>query len=83
MRDELDKKLVETYPELYANRFGDMKETLMCWGFDCGDGWYSIIDTLSCALTMSHRHAKNNLEYWTNNLGKEDVERSSRYTRRH
>ena len=23
MREELDKKLVETYPELYANRHGD------------------------------------------------------------
>ena len=71
MREELDKKLVETYPELYANRHGDMKETLMCWGFDCGDGWYQIIDSLSCALTMSHRSAKERLEYWTNNLGKE------------
>jgi hypothetical protein len=49
MRDELDKKLVETYPELYANRFGDMKETLMCWGFDCGDGWYQSL-TLFPAL---------------------------------
>ena len=46
MREELDKKLVETYPELYANRFGDMKETLMCWGFECGDGWYWLIDNL-------------------------------------
>ena len=71
MNKELDKKLVETYPELYRNRFGDMRETLMCWGFDCGDGWYQIIDNLSYTLTMSHRGAKKDLEYWTENLGKE------------
>ncbi len=23
-----------------------MKETLMCWGFECGDGWYQILDSL-------------------------------------
>jgi len=47
VREELDEKLVATYPELYRDRNGDMKETLMCWGFECGDGWYQIIDTLS------------------------------------
>ena len=25
-----------------------MTQTAMCWGTDCGDGWYNIIDTL-CA----------------------------------
>lgn len=48
MREELDKKLVEKYPKIFANRHGDMRETLMCWGFECGDGWYNIIDQL-CA----------------------------------
>lgn len=71
MREELDKKLVETYPELYKNRHGDIRKTLMGFGFEVGDGWYHIIDTLSCALTVSHREAKNSLEFWTNNLGKE------------
>lgn len=23
-----------------------MTETAMCWGFDCGDGWFNIIDQL-------------------------------------
>lgn len=71
MRKELDTKLVETYPDLYKNRHGDMRETLMCWGFDCRDGWYQIIDTLSYALTRSHLNAKKDLEDWTKNLGKE------------
>jgi hypothetical protein len=70
MREELDAKLVAAYPELYRDRNGDMKETLMCWGFSCGDGWYQIIDTLSYALTMSYRRAKDDVEFWTNHLGK-------------
>ena len=23
-----------------------MMSTAMCWGFECGDGWYHILDTL-------------------------------------
>jgi hypothetical protein len=70
MRAELDEKLVAAYPELYRDRNGDMRVTLMCWGFECGDGWYQIIDTLSYALTMNYRRAKEDVEFWTKNLGK-------------
>lgn len=70
MREELDAKLVADYPELYRNRFGNMKETLMCWGFCVDDGWYQIIDTLSAALVGPHQRAKKDLEFWTNHLGK-------------
>jgi hypothetical protein len=38
MREELDKKLVEKYPKIFAQRFDDMRTTAMCWGFDCDDG---------------------------------------------
>ena len=53
MRKELDKTLVERYPKIFADRHGDMKETAMCWGFDCGDGWYWLIDNL-CSSIQSH-----------------------------
>jgi len=46
MRDELDKQLCEKYPKIFCNRNGDPKETLMCWGFECSDGWYQILDSL-------------------------------------
>ena len=46
MREELDKKLVEKYPKIFAQRFDDMRTTAMCWGFDCDDGWYWILDRL-------------------------------------
>lgn len=46
MREDLDKLLCEKYPKIFANRYGDMKTTAMCWGFDCGDGWFDIINAL-------------------------------------
>lgn len=46
MKEELDKKLVEDHPSLCKNRYGDMRETCMCWGFSCGDGWYKLLDEL-------------------------------------
>lgn len=47
MKKELDEKLCQKYPSLYRDRNGDMKETLMCWGFECGSGWYTLIDVMS------------------------------------
>ena len=40
MKPELDKILVTSYPLLYADRHENKKNTLMCWGFSCGDGCY-------------------------------------------
>lgn len=46
MRDELDKQLCEKYPKMMADRHAPMTETCMCWGFECGDGWFDILDHL-------------------------------------
>ena len=46
MKPELDKQLCERYPEIFKDRNGDMTKTAMCWGFECDDGWYQIIDAL-------------------------------------
>jgi hypothetical protein len=46
MRQELDEKLCKDYPKIFANRNGDMTTTAMCWGFECSDGWYPLIDML-------------------------------------
>jgi hypothetical protein len=58
MRDELDQQLCEKYPKIFVNRNGDPKHTLMCWGFEHGDGWYNIIDRL-CANIQSHIDWRN------------------------
>ena len=46
MRQELDEQLCKNYPKMMVNRNKPMTETCMCWGFDCGDGWFNIINNL-------------------------------------
>lgn len=53
MKKELDEKLVEKYPKIFKDRYGDMKETAMCWGIDCDDGWYWLIDQLCQSIQFS------------------------------
>jgi hypothetical protein len=50
MNAHLDRYLVEQFPKLYAQRGADMKQTGMCWGFQCGDGWFGVIYRLSKKL---------------------------------
>lgn len=59
MRKELDDQLVERYPAIFRDRDGDMRSTAMCWGFECGDGWYDLIDVL-CA-EIAARTTENGL----------------------
>lgn len=58
MRKELDEKLCEKYPLIFSQRHAPMTETAMCWGFDCGDGWYDLIDVL-CHQIQSHIDWRN------------------------
>lgn len=53
MREELDRALCKKYPEMFKHRHADPRLTPMAWGFDCGDGWYNLIDNL-CATIHSH-----------------------------
>jgi hypothetical protein len=46
MRQELDALLCEKYPKMMVNRNKHMQETCMCWGFECGDGWFQILNQL-------------------------------------
>lgn len=46
MRQELDALLCEKYPKMMVNRNKGVMETCMCWGFECGDGWFTLLDQL-------------------------------------
>jgi hypothetical protein len=50
MKQELDALLCERYPKMMVNRNKDMQETCMCWGFECGDGWFNILDQLMSSI---------------------------------
>ena len=50
MKQELDEYLCKVYPKMMVNRNLHMTETCMCWGFECGDGWFPILNQLMCNI---------------------------------
>lgn len=46
MNIELEKKLIEKYPELFRDMYGDPQKTCLAFGIECGDGWYDLIDNI-------------------------------------
>lgn len=64
MKKELDELLCNTYPAIFVDRRGDMTKTAMCWGFECSDGWYNILNCLCHAIT---EHIDNSIRSrdWT------------------
>jgi hypothetical protein len=60
MKLELEQQLVSKYPNLFKQYGGDMRETCMAFGFECGDGWYHLIDTL-CGSIQSEVNWINRL----------------------
>lgn len=52
MRQELQEQLFDKYPELFAQRKLPMTETCMCWGIECRDGWYWLIDLLCSTIQL-------------------------------
>ena len=55
MREELEKRLFAIEPSFF-NRTS-MRESLMCFGFECGDGWYPLVD----ALIREAKHRRDNV----------------------
>ena len=70
MREELDKQLCEKYPKMMVNRNKSMMETCMCWGFDCGDGWYNILNHLMGSI-QHHIDWKEKQHNWAVEWNKE------------
>jgi hypothetical protein len=58
MKQDLDNYLCTTYPKLFVNRNKPMTETCMCWGFECGNGWFNILNQL-CQNIQHHLDWKN------------------------
>ena len=56
MRKELQDKLYEKYPKIFRQKDLSMKETAMCWGIECGDGWYTLIEKLCYSLQFNTDH---------------------------
>jgi len=60
MNPKLASKLLNTYLELYSEHDRPPSESLMCFGFEVGDGWFNIIDTLSRSILF---HIKSEIDH--------------------
>ena len=69
MKRELDSQLCEKYPLIFKDRNADMRTTAMCWGFECGDGWYNIIDILCGKLNSEYYSAKSRYDFIKDRAG--------------
>lgn len=69
MRKELDEALCAKYPLIFKDRNENMRVTAMCWGFECGDGWYNIIDILCGLLTSDYRSAESRYDFIKDKVG--------------
>ena len=43
MKEELELKLVEKFPELLKDYKGAPHETCLAFGLECDDGWYKVV----------------------------------------
>ena len=62
MNKELTLRLYADFPTLYQGRTKPQTESSMCWGFECGDGWYPLLQELSEQL-MAHLEQHPELKF--------------------
>ena len=73
MRTELEDTLFHKYPSIFGDKDKPMTETAMCWGLECGDGWYDIIDTLCALIKWKVDNSKKTIELYTTWLQQDDL----------
>jgi hypothetical protein len=50
---ELEKQLMTKYPDLFKDKDAPPTESLMCFGVECREGWYDIIES-ACGIIAHH-----------------------------
>ena len=59
MKRELQKQLFDNYPDLFKEKDLPPDQSNMCFGFECDDGWYDLINTL-CHLIKHYDKQQTN-----------------------
>ena len=50
MNEQLTEQLHNNYPTIFVDKNAPPTKSLICFGFECNDGWYWLIDQLCYAL---------------------------------
>jgi len=58
MNSKLEHKLFKDYPKIFRQKDLPKTQTSMCWGLECGNGWYKLIDILCSQLQWDIDHNK-------------------------
>jgi hypothetical protein len=56
MNNKNTKYLFEKYPKIFSGKDEPLTQNLMGFGFECGDGWFNLIDNLCSILTHDIEH---------------------------
>ena len=59
--------LYEKYPKLFVNKDKTPMESCMCFGVECGLGWYDIISSVCYQIKQHEKNIENNLKYCEKN----------------
>jgi len=59
MNSELEQMLFENYPLLFRGRSLPPDQSSMHWGIQADDGWFSLIDRLSCKVECEIRRMRD------------------------
>jgi hypothetical protein len=59
MNVELQDKLFKNYPKIFKQKDLSMQDTCMCWGIECGDGLYWLINLLCEQLQNDIDYSKS------------------------
>ena len=43
MKQELQDRIFNRFEQMFRKKDLDMSQTCMCWGIDCGNGWFDLI----------------------------------------
>ena len=57
MDKKLETQLIEKYPEILKDMYGDPAKTCMAWGCATGDGWFKLIDGLCAKLDFIRKQS--------------------------
>ena len=60
MKKELEEKLVQKYPDILQEYHLTPFESCMGRGFECGDGWYNLID--ECCSQLKEYAKEENIK---------------------
>ena len=79
MKQELQKNLFQKYPKIFTQRNLPSSESGMCYGIQCPDEWYDIIDTLCNCISQHIKYKElesdKQVDRWSGSLQPVNIER--------